>query len=145
MKKYKSLFFLGYLLLVGCYKNYLYVQQRWIDRNDLASTWIGSPDPKQKDPPKGQQLIVSWNLPSRIYVQKPHLEVTIRFWDHSEAHLIRKVPKRRGWEVFSFEKNLQEPKGKILSYQVKIVGSQGEEMDLWQHQLWTKSVLLEEK
>ena len=69
MKKYASLLFLLFLFS-GCQKYYLTVYQEKIDKDSLASTHVGSPDPRQKNPPKGQELIIEWQIPGEILKQK---------------------------------------------------------------------------
>ena len=71
-----ALFFLA--CAAGCYKNHLYVQQQKIDQSFLASSHVGTPDPRQKSPPLGQKLLIAWSFPWSLFSQDLTAITTVR-------------------------------------------------------------------
>ncbi len=108
------------------------MQQEWFDRESLASTKVGTPDPRQKDPPDGQKLLVAWDFPKSQFEEGLTVRAKIRFWDESEEVVEWEVERRRDGRALDFEKK------KILTYQVEVVGKEGGILEVWEHQFWTK-------
>jgi hypothetical protein len=117
--------------LVGCYKDHLYVQIEKIDRDFLASTHIGTPDPRQLNPPEGKRLLVAWRFPSNLVDQGIWLELTVRFWDQSQEHICRKIEKGHDYASFNFFDK------RLLTYKIEVVNEKRECIDVWEHQFWT--------
>jgi len=126
----------GFLLTVfaGCYKNHLYVQQEWVDRNFLASTRVGTPDPRQESPPEGQRLLVSWRFPKYLLDNGLKLVLTVRFWDHTEEKVEQPMNSTRGYAAFNFFKQ------KILTYRIQVVDHRGNIIETWEHHFWTELI-----
>jgi hypothetical protein len=120
------------IFLTGCYKNHLYVQQEWFDRNSLASTKINTPDPRQEDPPEGPRLLVCWKFPRELFCEGLSLSLTVRFWDHAEETLIYPLEKARSHHIFPFYGK------KILTYKIDVLTQTGEVIETWEHHFWTK-------
>ena len=95
---------IAFLLFASCYRNHLYVQQEWIDRDSLASVHIGTPDPRQKNPPEGQRLLIAWDFPRSLYQQGLTVWATVRFWDEKQESLFCPVDRKRGYTSFFFSK-----------------------------------------
>jgi hypothetical protein len=131
----------GFLLTVfaGCYKNHLYVQQEWVDRTFLASTKVGTPDPRQECPPEGQRLLVAWKFPAYLFYQELHLLLTVRFWDNSEE--VISYPVERHWSNAAFNFYHQ----KILTYRIQVVNRDDEIVETWEHQFWTELIDIDRK
>lgn len=125
---------LSSLLLTGCYKNHLYVQQEWIDRNYLASSQVGTPDPRQACPPQGQRLLVSWKYPKVLLDEQLQLQITVRFWDNSEEVICHPVDRSWGSASFFFSET------KILTYKIDVVNQCNEIIETWQHHFWTELI-----
>lgn len=122
------------MLFAGCYRGHLYVQQEWVDRNFLASTHAGTPDPRQNNPPEGQRLLIAWDFPRSLYSCGLDLVATVRFWNENQISQRIPVVRRRGYEALFF------PNEKILTYRVDVVGSNGEVIESWKHQFWTELI-----
>jgi hypothetical protein len=122
------------LMLSGCYKNHLYVQQEWVDEKYLASTRVHTPDPRQANPPKGQKLLVKWDFPKSQFDLRLTLLITVRFWDHSEQVFIRPVERRRDFIDLHFN-DLQ-----ILTYKVEVFTQSKELLEVWKHHFWTELI-----
>ena len=139
----KRLCFLALFCTLGCSGNYLTVHQERIDREFLASSHVGTPDPRQKDPAKGQRLIVSWDFPLSLYRQDITLLLTVRFWDTTEESRRFSINHKRGLKTFFF-KNQDDLVGKkLLTYRVDALSAKGETLSVWEHQLWCKPIVVD--
>jgi len=114
------------------------VQQEWVDRNFLASTHVGTPDPRQADPPEGQRLLIAWDLPRSLFLKEPHLVVTARLWDDTQKVFQMPIERKRD-TAFLFFPNLGKERG-LLTYRVQVVSREGEILKEWDHQLWTELI-----
>lgn len=126
------LFFLFFC--TSCYKDHLYVQQEWVDRNFLASSRVGTPDRRQKNPPTGQRLLVGWRFPLNRVCEGLKILLTVRFWDNLEEVLVHPIDSSKGTVAFPFFDR------KILTYQIQVVSGSGEVIETWEHQFWTKLI-----
>jgi hypothetical protein len=127
----------GLVFLSSCYKNHLYVRLEKVDASDLASSHVQTPDYRQKKPPTGQRIIVSWDFPFDLFEKKLSLFLTVRFWDNTQKLEIFSLEKSRGTKSFFFSNPGFQRPGKILTYKIQIVTPQGEMVENWEHQLWT--------
>jgi len=127
----------------SCYKGHLYVQQEWIDRDFLASTHVGTPDPRQERPPDGQRLLVSWRFPKCLYDQQLTLAITVRFWDNKEEVILQPVKRQLSYTALYFPK--REGQGKILTYKIDVVNSEGGIVETWEHHFWTELIDIDRK
>ncbi|MGB7978044.1 MAG: hypothetical protein WCF19_02660 [Chlamydiales bacterium] len=119
---------------MSCYKEHLYVQQEWVDRNFLASSRVGTPDPRQESPPTGQRLLVAWRFPSFLADRRLKLVLTVRFWDNEEEVISRPMQQARGYTAFNFFNE------RILTYRIQVVDQDEEILETWEHQFWTKLI-----
>ena len=110
------------------------MQQEWIDRDSLASSHIGTPDPRQADPPEGQRLLIAWDFPRSSYQKNLTLSATVRFWDDEQEMLFYPIDRKRGYTAFFF------PKEKILTYRVDVRTKEGELIESWKHHFWTELI-----
>jgi len=129
--------FILFILFLGCYKDNLYVQVENIKKDFLASSHIGTPDYRQKNPPLGQRVIVSFDFPGRLLEKELFIYLTVRFWNNKEIFKKRKIKKSWGTEVFYFPNKENDKKKKILTYLVQIVTKDGKIVKKWEHQFWT--------
>ena len=140
MKKIKLVLCLGLFIFSGCYKNHLYVQQEWVDREFLASSHVGTPDYRQKDPPQGQEIIVSWDFPLSQYQKEMQGVLTVRFWNNIQDMISFPIEGRKGTKVFYFEDKTKDKSKKILTYKIDILSQNGEVLETWEHQFWKKRI-----
>lgn len=123
-----------FTLFTGCYKDHLYVQQEWVDRNFLASSHIGTPDPRQECPPIGQRLLVAWRFPMNLINRQLHLILTVRFWDNTEEELYQVIENSKAYAAFNFYDE------RILTYRIQVFDSEDEVVETWEHHFWTKLI-----
>jgi hypothetical protein len=140
--KLEKFFSLASLLFAwGCYKNHLYVQQEWVNRDFLASVKVGTPDPRQADPPQGQRLLIAWDFPKSLFERRLTLLTTVRLWDQSETVITRPVERKRdGVALFFPSKNLQK---QILTYRIQVFDQEGGLIETWKHHFWTELIPLQ--
>lgn len=129
------LFYLVCVLCTSCYRNYFYVQEEIVDRMSLASSHVGTPDPKQDCPPEGERLLISWNFPPSLFEKKPTLVVKVWFWDDSEETIIRLMHAKKDTLVLFF------PRKSILTYSVQARSEDGLRIGEWEHPFWTERVI----
>lgn len=141
LKIFLSLCFL--LLCSSCYKNHLYVQQEWVDEKDLASYFVGTPDPRKENPPIGQKIIVNWDFPKTLFLEEMgYLLVTVHFWNQEERKVQAPIDRRRGYASFFFPNTSKDPTKKILTYRVDVFKKDGTLFETWKHQFWTQLITL---
>ena len=120
------------------------MHQERIDKDFLASTYVGSPDPLQQTPPFGQRLILSWDFPLSLYRESLTLFLTVRFWDNTEEKMVMPLRRKRGIETFFFDNKDDLQSRKILTYFVEAKNKQDKTVAVWQHQLWCELISVEE-
>ena len=106
----------------------------------IASSHVGTPDPRQSDPLLGQQLLVSWDFPRSIFEKHLQLFVTVRLWDCTQTTTVCPISRKRDYEVFFFPNPTSDLDKKILTYQVQAISDAGEIVGYWEHPFWTKLV-----
>lgn len=136
-----ALFFLA--CAAGCYKNHLYVQQQKIDQSFLASSHVGTPDPRQKSPPVGQKLLVAWSFPWSLFSQELTAVTTVRLWDQTEVSYRHTLERKRDSVSYFFPNPEGEEGKKILTYRVQVVPLQGDWEEVWEHHFWTPAIAVD--
>ncbi len=140
----KRAWILGLLLFFGCDKYYVSVKQLSVGPTYLASTHVGTPDPRQANPPEGQKLFIDWAIPEDVLEKSPRLVMYLLYKDHSQKELIYPIEHQRGYKVYSLLNNeFRETKG-LLTYRAEIVTEGGEIYKDWKHQLWVNLITLED-
>lgn len=137
MRFYRYLF-LALFLLGGCQQKALLVYQQTITPAYLASTNVGSPDPRK--PPKGQMLIAEWWIPRSILQECPVLQLEILFCDYSQEVVCFPIESRVGYETYSLINQAYKDRGGFLSYKAEIVNQEGEVLADWKHQLFVQLI-----
>lgn len=140
------LFFCGLcVFLTGCQKYYLTLYQENIDENSLASSVVGTPDPRRKDPPKGQKVILEWQVPKELLEEKPSLHFDVIYKDYSEAHFVYPVPHKAGYVVYSLIGEEYKKTRGLLAYRADIQTEDGKVFRSWTHQLWVNVIRLDQE
>ncbi len=142
----KCALFLLFLPLVfsSCQKYYLVIYQEKVSRDSLASTYVGTPDPRQKNPPKGQELVIEWQIPRELLQESPAIYLQVVYRDYSEAQFTFPIAYKSGYRVYTLVgEDYLKTKG-FLAYKAEIKTADGKVFRTWQHQLWVKVVRLEE-
>ena len=130
-------------LLSGCDKYYLSVCQQKVDSTYLASSHVGTPDPRQKNPPIGQMLIIDWKVPRKILEEKPSILLKVIYWDYSASTFTYPIEQQMGYKTYSLlNRDFEEKKG-ILTYKAEIITDGQTVYKEWVHQLWVQLIQLD--
>lgn len=133
------------VLLFSCDKYYISVRQMPVNAGYLASTHVGTPDPRQAHPPLGQKLIINWVVPPEVLTQDPKVVLYLVYKDHTEKKISYPILYRNGMEVYSLLNEEFENKKGLLTYRAEIVTQEGEIYKEWKHQLWVNLITLDEE
>ena len=131
--------------LAGCRRYYLEVSQQIINQATLASTHVGSPDPRQCPPPYGRRLIISWQVPKEIFDPNPHLDLNVMFWNYTEERYTFTMEAKRGYVLYSLIGDEYLEKRGILSYKAQLVTQSGQVYRSWKQQLWVDLIKVEDE
>lgn len=136
----RGLFFIFVLALSGCIRQPLIVYTDFVNREDLASVYVETPDPALNCPDVGQRLVISWALPWEYKNRDDiELEYTVRLHDHTEIHNRFPLTMKSGYETY-FVKNEEFFKsGGIATFKVVIYGCEGVIYE-WIHPLWSELI-----
>lgn len=127
-------------LFSGCYKRHLYVQQEWVDANFLASSKVHTPDPRQDHPPRGQRLIIAWDFPKSVFEKGLTMVATVRLWDNTQQVFRHPLIRKRDITALFFSNAVVDIDRRILTYKVQVFAADGQEVEKWDHQLWTELI-----
>jgi hypothetical protein len=138
-------FFAPLLLLTGCRfpDPSLTVHTDYISRENLASYYVNTPDPRLNNPSVGQRLVISWALSKADLKREDlHLEMTLRFRNREEH--FEKIPicKRVGTYVYTLMDEDYFAKRGILTYNIDLMAGECL-LTRWQHQIWTELIQIE--
>ena len=114
------------------------MQNDFVTRMELASTYIGTPDPRRTQPYYGQRLTTYWQVPHSYLVDHElKIKARVRFRNNTETTYMFPVNRSRGHHIYTL---LNEPyletKG-ILTYKAELI-SNGEVLEAWHHQIWAE-------
>lgn len=128
--------FLLLVLLTGCAKNSLSVRQMSMGVSSLASSFVGSPDPRQENPPKGEMLVVNWRVEDWILLEQPRLVLEVVLKNYEKRREEVEIYAPSGYLTYPVVgEEFEETKG-ILTYRALLIGETGEVFQSWQQQLW---------
>lgn len=132
-------FFMPLFLLSGCAYQPITVQTEYITHESLASYYVGTPDPRLKEPLVGQRLIICWSLPSSNMSKLVKLYLKVRFRNREEEERLIEIQRSSGSYIYNLEGNQFCEKKGILTYKIEIRDNNGI-ITKWQHQLWSELI-----
>jgi hypothetical protein len=130
-------------LFTGCDKYYVSVRQIHVDDQYLASTHVGTPDPRRNPPPSGQKLVIDWQIPPEVLGQNPKIVLHLLFKNHVEMREIYPIKNKCDTKVYSLLNDEYFVTGGLLTYRAEIVLEDGEIYRDWKHQLWVNLITLD--
>lgn len=136
----KQAIFILLFILTSCQKYYVDVCRQKIGRQTLASTFVGSPDPRQKSPPKGENLILEWHVPKESLKENLKLVLNVVYQDRTQATFTHALHHRSGTWVYSLVDQEYMKKKGIFSYQVKVVTADEQSLYSWKHRMWVEII-----
>ena len=131
-----------FLLFVctSCQKYYVNVQKQHVGRGSLASTFVQSPDPLQKDPPKGERLVINWRIPEPALGPDVHLELTMIMKDYTQLTKTYPLKNAFGYLTFDLLNDDYRKTGGLLTYKAEIK-DKGAVMEAYEQVLWTELIV----
>ncbi len=127
--------------LSACARDMLYVQNSYINRDSLASSHVGTPDPALANPTLGQRLLVRWVLSKSDFnsIGHPELLLDLRFKSGQEDHIRFQLLEPRGLYTYQIVDEDFFNKGTIRTYQARIMDGD-RVVARWRHQLWAERI-----
>lgn len=130
------------VILSSCTQSHLAVYTDYLSHENLASYYVGTPDPYLNCPTIGQRLIIVWSLKKKhLLYEDLHLNISIRFRNKQEITLNYPIRKVQGTYVYSLLNQDYIDADGILTYKVELIGG-GCLLDEWRHQIWTNLILV---
>jgi hypothetical protein len=136
---------LSILFFSGCRQYYLSICQEWVDVRYLASTHVGTPDPRQDHPPIGQMLILDWRIPKEILKKKPEVVLDLILWDYTTRRVQIPIKRRMDFATYRLLNEEYEKSGGILTYKAQIITQDGKIFREWKHQLWVNLITIDQE
>lgn len=103
----------------------------------MASTYVKTPDPEQKNIIKGQKLTIGWDFPKSVFEKELTMKVQLLFWDNFLKKEEHHIFSKRNYVSYFFPEEDYFP---LLSYQIHVMDKNGEIIQVWTHQLWTELI-----
>lgn len=129
-------------ILTGCCREHISAQTTFLNRTELASYYVETPDPQLNYPLIGQRLYISWNLPPSYFDYRDlHLKITIRFGDRSECVKTVPICNRSNYYLYVlYGQEFIEKEG-ILTYKIDLIGDD-RVIESRHHQLWVDLITI---
>ncbi|MEM8728031.1 MAG: hypothetical protein AAGE99_04905 [Chlamydiota bacterium] len=131
------------LFFCSCDRYDLAVKRESVDRSKLASTYVGSPDPRRKNPPTGEKLVIRWRLPRDFSREKMTLVLDLVYKNHTRETLSYPISRHRGMTVCFLVENGDRETKEILTYKAEIRNEEGFVIRDWKHRLWTELIVID--
>mgnify|MGYP000181448219 CR=1 FL=1 len=138
---------LGFILILflqaSCSSTHIAIRQIDLGPSTLASSAVGTPDPRQEKPIKGERLYITWAIPSDTLTENPKLVLKIIYKDFTTDHIEYVSIKSRGSRVVDLIGDLFTQKGGFFAYQALLVTEKEEILYQWNHQMWVNLLQVE--
>lgn len=143
MRLSQSFILVFLFLFCSCGKYYLSVKRESVDQSNLASTFVGSPDPRQKNPPRGQELIMEWRLSRDFAEEGMTLVLDVLYKNYAQESFSYPISRRRGVITYSLLGDEYKEKEGLLTYKAEIRDKEGTVLHEWKQQLWTELIVID--
>ncbi|MDP1880660.1 MAG: hypothetical protein Q8K60_06950 [Parachlamydiaceae bacterium] len=144
---FRVIFFFLCIGLTSCCVNRLSVQTQYMTHEDLASYYVGTPDPRLDLPLIGQRLLIQWCLRNEeIEGSLVELRIKIRLRNHEEKKLkiaisCKSGKYNRGYYLIKLSDEEYCETGGIVTYIVEIL-QDDIVIETWKHPLWVDLIKL---
>ena len=120
------------------------MHKQTIDAKYLASTNVGSPDPRRCDPPKGEMVVAEWKIPKELLADDPKLVIHFIFNNFTQRSISFPITSSLGFKDYKITRDdFKKTKG-ILAYKGEILTKDREVFREWTHQLWVNLIEIED-
>ncbi len=130
-------------LFTGCQKYYVNVIREGVSKKDLASVFVGSPDPRKKAADKGEKLLVEWNLPAKETKKPLTLKLDVLYGNYTSDIKEYPIDYKRGHILFKLLNEEYKEKKGMIAYRAEILTSKKKVLQKWQHVLFVDLIPLE--
>lgn len=113
----------------------LSVRTSYFTEENLASYYVGTPDPDLRKPMIGQRLILTWSLPKKFRLCETYLNIRVRYKNHVEESTRIQINQKKGYYIFCISDEKYKESGGLQTYQATIEAD-GTIIDSWIHPLW---------
>lgn len=140
-------FLVGYLamLFVGCRGHYISIVREPMSQKELASTYVRSPDPLQKNPPEGQRLFVQYRLPQDMPCEDYYIVLQVLTKNLCFKKMRYDLLFQSGVEEFSLLGKAYKDSGGILGYKAVLFDREDHVIDERKTSLWVDQIYLKEQ
>ncbi|MDX8430492.1 MAG: hypothetical protein SNF33_01615 [Candidatus Algichlamydia australiensis] len=128
------------LFLASCAPYSVGVKRLSYGRGNLSSTWVGSPDPEQENPPKGQKLFITYRIPPSRVRNAPMLSLHVIFRNYTEEVITFPIHQQSGNFLYELMNEKFQEKGGFLTYKAELVNKEGEVLADWRQQMWVELI-----
>lgn len=113
----------------------------FLSRKNLASFYVGTPDPQESYPSVGQRLRVKWALPKYYFKNDPNIIIRIGIRFYNKDEILKELIITHPIGVYEYVILNEEYfcKNGILAFYVDML-MQGEVICTWKHQLWVEKI-----
>jgi hypothetical protein len=131
--------FIALLSLTSCYKKQIEITCIKIDRHSLASSFTHAPDPRQSNPPLGEQLLMSLNLDPEIDITKCRAVLSLIYHNLETQNVEYMLNKpKENWSFFLLGEKYQKYQG-FLAYKLEVFFND-RCVALYQHPMWFEKI-----
>jgi hypothetical protein len=129
------LIFISLFFFNSCYKKQIEITKIHIDRKSLASSFTNTPDPRQKIPPLGEQLLINLSLDPEIDLSSCRAVLYLVF-KSLETQEIEFIPTKHQDVIsyFILGEQFQGSKG-FLTYKLEVYEN-NKQLALYHHPMW---------
>lgn len=130
------------ILASSCKRPTLSVEPGYFTRKDLASSYVGTPDPNKQKPIFGQRLYISWDRPQEEMPLSLHIQVRLK----KKGFLDKIVPldTSSGSYTFPIVGPDYTSGGGLLSYKVELL-SKDSVVATSKHKFWVEDIHFSEE
>lgn len=137
---FRTILFLAIGFLTSCQVHHLNVQTQYITQENLASYYVGTPDPEKNCPTIGQRLLIEWSLPKDDLCGRDlKLNLKIRFRDKTEDEMRLPIQEKSGTYLYYVINKKYCQTGGIATYKADLIADDCI-LETWQHPLWSELI-----
>ncbi len=127
--------------MTACAPQKLSVFTTYVTRENLASYYVGTPDPKLNHPDVGQKLFVTWRLPPQYLEKQPlMLRLYLRYHNRTYKTFEVEITQLSGCYIYSLLNTEFFDTEGLLSYKIQILNNDVV-LDEWRHKIWADPII----
>ncbi|KIC71811.1 hypothetical protein DB44_CX00060 [Candidatus Protochlamydia amoebophila] len=125
-----------FLCPTSCSLQRLNVQTHYVNREQLASYHVYTPDPHKENPTIGQTILIQWHMLKQDQnFREFYLHLAIRFRNRREENIYLQLTKSSGTYLYHLLNENFCFSGGIATYKIDLIGDECL-LESWTHPLW---------